>query len=129
GKTCPSSWYCRSAQGDHRWARERSGQIRNVVQPQKAALENVLALRVLAVEPPGKVEQQLMEDALQEHAIREAGLLAVDFVDLPCCPGMNRWVDIVKRPFKSRELAIGMHVPLPQQQVDLTLGKRAIDQG
>ena len=41
----------------------------DVVEAQEAALENVPALRVLAIHPPGEVEQQLVEDALQEVAI------------------------------------------------------------
>ncbi len=41
----------------------------DVVQAQEAALEDVHALGVLAVDPPGEVEQQLVEDALQEGAV------------------------------------------------------------
>ena len=44
--------------------RERRGPVEHadVVQPEEAALEDVAALRVLAVDPPGEVEQQLLED-------------------------------------------------------------------
>ena len=38
----------------------------DVVESQKAATEKVVALGVLAVEPPGEVEQQFLEDALEE---------------------------------------------------------------
>ena len=37
----------------------------DVVQPQEAALEDVAAFGVLAVHPPGEVQQQLVEDALR----------------------------------------------------------------
>src|ERR1700688_889258 len=77
---------------------QRSAAVKyaNVVQAQKAALKDVLALRVLAIDPPGEIEEQLVEDALQEHAIRIASLLPVDFVNLPRRPGDNWWIDIVK---------------------------------
>src|SRR5579863_9884371 len=35
-----------------------------VVKPQKAALEDIIAFRILAVHPPSEVKQQLVEDAL-----------------------------------------------------------------
>ena len=41
----------------------------DVVEAEEAALEDVLALGVLAVHPPGEVEQQLVEDALEEPAV------------------------------------------------------------
>ena len=37
----------------------------DVVQPQEAALEDVVAGAVLAVHPPGEVEQELVEGALE----------------------------------------------------------------
>ena len=42
----------------------------DVVQPQKAALKDVVAVGILAVDPPGKVEQQLVKDPLQERRCR-----------------------------------------------------------
>ena len=44
----------------------------DVVEAEEAALEDVAALGVLAVHPPGEVEQQLLEDALEEHAVADA---------------------------------------------------------
>ena len=41
----------------------------DVVEPEEAALEDVAALGVLAVHPPGEIEQQLVEDALEELAV------------------------------------------------------------
>ena len=50
-----------------------SGALRSndadVVEAEEAALEDVVALGVLAVDPPGEVEQQLVEDALEEVAV------------------------------------------------------------
>ena len=44
----------------------------DVVEPEEAALEDVVALGVLAVDPPREVEQQLVEDALEEQRDRRA---------------------------------------------------------
>src|SRR5262245_54540661 len=41
----------------------------NVVQSQKAALEHVIAKGILAVNPPGKIHEQLMKLSLQESAV------------------------------------------------------------
>ena len=43
-------------------------------QPEEAALEHVVAERVLAVDPPGEIDQELLEDAREEVEI----LAAVD---------------------------------------------------
>ena len=55
-------------------ARQRLGAVEDadVVQPQKAAGEEVLAAKVLAVHPPGEVHQQLLEDRGEEAATRRA---------------------------------------------------------
>ena len=45
----------------------------DVVQPEEAAFEGVLARAILAVEPPGEVEQQFLEIALQPRDITLAG--------------------------------------------------------
>ena len=42
----------------------------DVVEPEEAALEDVVAFRVLAVDPPREVEQQLLEHPLEEDADR-----------------------------------------------------------
>ena len=63
--------------------RQRSAAVEDadVVEPEEAALEDVVAGAVLAVDPPGEVEQQLLEGALEpvevglsprlEHAVGE----------------------------------------------------------
>src|SRR4051812_17561863 len=38
----------------------------NVVEPEKPALKNVPAFDILAVDPPGKVEHELVEDTLEK---------------------------------------------------------------
>ena len=44
----------------------------DVVEAEEAALEDVLAEAVLAVDPPGEVQQQLAEGALQEVDVAAA---------------------------------------------------------
>ena len=44
----------------------------DIVEAEEAALEDVQALRVLAVHPPGEVQQQLVKDALQEIQVAVA---------------------------------------------------------
>ena len=59
----------------------------DVVEAEEAALEDVVALRVLAVHPPGEVEQQLVEDALEERRGRRGRVRCLlDLVDAPARP-------------------------------------------
>ena len=48
----------------------------DVVEAEEAALEDVVAELVLAVDPPVEVEQQLVEDALEEHHGRPGPVFA-----------------------------------------------------
>jgi len=50
----------------HTTSRERIGAVEetNVVETQETTLKDVLAIKVLAVDPPSEVEEQLLEDAL-----------------------------------------------------------------
>ncbi len=56
-------------QAEARRQRMRAVEHRDIVEPQEAALEDIVALGVLAVDPPGVVEQQLVEDAQQEVTV------------------------------------------------------------
>ena len=38
----------------------------NVIQPQKSTLKDVVALGILAIDPPGEVHQQLVKHRLQK---------------------------------------------------------------
>jgi hypothetical protein len=58
----PSACSSRAAGRQRRAAVEDA----DVVEAEEAALEDVVAPRVLAVDPPGEVQQQLVEDALEE---------------------------------------------------------------
>ena len=95
--------------------------------PKEATLEDVALLGVLAVHPPGEVERELLEDALQEGPVAAAGALLVDLVDTPGGPGEHGRVHVAERPFVGRELAVGVHVPLAQEEDELLLREVGVD--
>jgi hypothetical protein len=111
-------------------ARQRLRPVKDadVVEPEEAALEYVVALDVLAVDPPCEIEQQLLEDAGEEFAVALARALLVDLVNTQRSPRVHRRIHIAKRPFVSRDLAVRMHVPLAEHQDQLLLCKFEIDQ-
>ncbi len=100
----------------------------DIVQAEEAALEDVPARHVLAVDPPGEVQQQLVKDALQENQVGLAAALAIDLVNAPRRPGVHRRIDVAEVPLVGRHLAVGVHVPFAQQQHQLLLGELRIDQ-
>src|SRR6185312_17262092 len=101
---------------------ERSGTIEDpdVVEPEEAPGEEVVAVGVLAVDPPGEVEQELLEDALEEEPIAPA-TRAGHLVHPPAGPGVHRRVHVPERELVRRQLAVGMHVPLAEQENELLL--------
>src|SRR6266446_538687 len=70
----------------------------DIVEAEKPALKNVCAVRILAVHPPGKIQQQLVKDFFEESAVGDTAHTTLDFVDAPGCPGMNGWIHIAKSP-------------------------------
>ena len=74
---------------------QRRGPVEHadVVEPQKAPGKHVVAVEVLAIHPPGKVDDELLEAARQEHAVaRTAG--ARHLVRTPARPGVHRRVHV-----------------------------------
>ena len=106
----------------------------DVVEAEKAALENVPALRVLAVDPPGEVQQQLVKDAFEKREVAGivrvffASLLAVNLKHAPRGPGVHRRVHVAERPFVGGQLAVRVHVPFAGEQHELVLGERGVHQ-
>ena len=97
----------------------------DVVQTEEASGEEVLPVGILPVHPPGEVEQQLVEDALEERDVPPAprpGLL----VDPPASPGVHGRVHVRERPLVRRQVAVGVHVPFAQEQDELLLGEGRI---
>ena len=107
--------------------RLRAVEHADVVQPQEAALEDIHALGIFLVDPPGEVQQQLVEHPLQKGQIARAALLLIDLIHAPGRPGQHRRVDIAKGPLVGRDLPIRVLEPLAPQQDQLLLGKLGIE--
>ena len=95
----------------------------DVVHPEEAALEQVGPLGVLAVHPPGEVEQQLGEDPDEEVPVPGA----VAQVDLPRGPRVHGRVDVGERPLVGGQLAVRMLGPFPAEQQQLRLREGRVD--
>ena len=110
--------------------RERGRPVEHadVVEAEEAALEDVLPLGVLAVHPPGEVEQQLLEDPLEEPSVGDASDPLLDLVDAPGRPGVDRWVDVAEGPLVGGDLAVRVHVPLAEEEDQLLLREVRVDQ-
>ena len=99
----------------------------DVVEPEEPAREQVSPRRVLAVDPPGEVEEQLLEHPREKSAIALAVGADGDLVDAPGGPGVHRRVHVAEGVLVGRELAVRVHVPLARQQDELLLGEARID--
>ncbi len=99
----------------------------DIVQPEKAALKNIISFGVLTIHPPSKVQQQLVEARAQETGGPHTFAFLLDLVDAPGRPGMHGRIDISQRPFISGNLPVGMHVPFAQHEDELVLGETGID--
>ena len=94
----------------------------DVVQPHEAALEQVVAFRVLQVDPPGEVDQQLVEDLAEEVEVAAA----VDGEHLQRGPGLHRRVHVAEVPLVGGQRPVRVLEPLPAQQDQLVLGERRV---
>src|SRR5512139_2305884 len=99
----------------------------DIVQAQKAAIEYIATVAVLAVDPPGKIEHQLLKSLFQKLQITLPSMQLFDIVNMPGCPGVHRWIDITEVPFIGWELTGGMQIKLAQYQAYLFLGIVQID--
>src|SRR5262249_9188896 len=100
----------------------------DIVESEKAALEDVHAFRVLAIYPPGEIQQELLKHAFEKGAVSASSLFLFDLVDAPSGPGVHRGIDVAERPFVSGQLSVRMHVPFAQEEHELLLGKVGIDE-
>ena len=110
--------------------RARAVEDPDIVEPEKATLEDVATRRVLAVHPPGEIDQELVEDAFEEGEIAAPPApIAVDLEHAKRRPGVHRRIGVAEFPFVGRQLAVRMHVPFARQQQQLALGKLGIEMG
>ena len=97
----------------------------DVVEPQEAALEQVVARLVLPVHPPREVDKQLVEHAAEEVEVASA----VDGEDLERRPGLDRRVHVAEVPLVRGQGTVRVLEPLAAQQDELVLGEGRIDVG
>src|ERR1041385_5975972 len=88
--------------------RQGSTAIENsdVIQTKKPTLEDVHAIGVFAIDPPGEIQKQLLKNALEKDSIAHSTSLLLDLVNAPRGPGVNRRIHIAKRPLISRQLTV-----------------------
>src|SRR5262245_24670824 len=83
----------------------------NVVEAEKAALKNVHSISIFAIDPPGEIQQQLLEDPLKKNCVADSTSFLLDLVNAPRRPGVNGRIHITKCPLVSRQLTVWVHVP------------------
>src|SRR5450631_2678036 len=108
--------------------RQRLGAIEHadIVESEKPSGKDVVAVAVLAIYPPGKVKQEFLKGALEKSAIRLRIRLR-QTIHAPHRPRVHRRVHVGKGKLVRRQLAVSVHVPLTQEEHELTLGKTRID--
>ena len=100
----------------------------DVVQAEEAALEGVLARAVLAVEPPGEVEQQLLEAALEPDDVALARARLFQSIGEDRGPRMDGRVHVAEVPLVGGDLAVRVQIVLAQHQVELLLAEVRVHQ-
>ena len=95
----------------------------DVVEAEEAPLEDVLAEPVLAVHPPGEVQQQLVERRLEEIDVHLAAQGLLGAVQEERREGVDRGVHVAEVPLVGGHLAAGVQVDLAQHQFHLLLGE------
>src|ERR1700687_5715743 len=100
----------------------------DVIEPEESAFEDVVALAVHPVHPPGEVHEQLVKTLFQEGGIGNAGALLLDFVHTPARPRVHWRIKIGEFPFVSWNLAVRMLELLEQEQPEIFLGELRVDE-
>src|SRR6202046_2191290 len=100
---------------------ERLGAVKDayVVEPEETALEYIFSFRILAVYPPGEINQQLVKHADEKLTVFFSLYARRDFIYAPSRPRMHWRVHVGKIPFIGRQLAIGFHVPFAHEEHEL----------
>ena len=99
----------------------------DVVEAEEAALEDVLAEPVLAVHPPGEVQEQLVERRLEEIHVRLAAQGLLGAVQEERRKGVDRGIHVAEVPLVGGHLAAGVQVDAFEHQFHLLLGEVGVD--
>src|SRR5207253_2996068 len=93
---------------EHRAVGERVASVNggDVVEPEEAALEDVVALRVHLVHPPCEVDEELVEALLKELAVGATRAYAIHVVDAPDGPSLHGRVEVRELPLVGGYLAV-----------------------
>src|SRR5260370_38239905 len=73
----------------------------DIVGPKKAPLKHIFSGRVLAVQPPGKVQQQLLKTLFEKGQVRPAALRSFGAIQRKNRPGVDRRGYIAEDPPRS----------------------------
>jgi hypothetical protein len=73
----------------------------DIIESQETTLKDVLAIGIFAIDPPGEVEQKLLENSLKEIEILASVQLSFNLEGSESSPGMDGRIDITKVPFVS----------------------------
>ena len=95
----------------------------DVVETEEAALEHVLAEAVLAVQPPGEVQQELVECRLEEIDVHLAAPRLLGAAQKESCKSMDRGIHIAEVPLIGGHLPVGVQVGRAEHQVHLLFGE------
>ena len=106
----------------------------DVIEAEETTLKNISSLRVLAVDPPGEIQKQFMEDAFKKFhvtfvmLVNFTAMLAIHLEHAPRRPRVDGRIHISERPFVGRQLAVRVHEPFAREQIELALGKFRVNQ-
>ena len=98
----------------------------DVVEAEEAALEHVLAEAVLAVDPPGEVQHQLVERGLEKLEVHFAAQRLLGAVEEQRGERVDRRVHVAEVPLIRGHLAGRVQVGAAQHQLHLALGEVGI---
>ena len=101
----------------------------DVVEAEKAPLEDILAEAVLAVYPPGEVQHQLVERLPEEIQVGLAGQGLRGAEQEERREGVDRRVHVAEVPLVGGHLAARVQVDVLEHQLQLVFGEVLIDDG
>src|SRR5438067_11753669 len=95
----------------------------NVIESEESSLKDVVTFGIFPIHPPGKGEQQFVEDRFQKRSVALAGVFTFDLENAPGRRRQDGRIYIPEVPFVARKLAVGVLVPLAHYNSELAFGK------